>query len=213
MAMKEMYRPREKNCAWIALGFYFSFMIALTLMGYLMSKGFSWYPLLYLFFVAVAVTIVLVRERSLQSLGLSKKNLKIDGSISLAIFVLAWVARLLISDASPATLTYDAVYYFFYIAFVEELLFRGLLQTYLFGFRLKKPWLLILGGVLFALMHLPFQMFRHNNVSFGYVIDALPQLLITFIFHMVLSIIADKRGNILIPTALHYFWNYFVNAL
>lgn len=208
-----MYRLKEKKYAWIALGFYFAYMLALTLMGYLMSKGFSWYYLLVFFFVAVAVMIVLVRERSLQSLGLSKKNLKIDGSISLAIFVLAWGARLLISDASASTLTYYAVYYFFYIAFVEEILFRGFLQNYLFGFRLKKPWLLILGGVLFALMHLPFQMFRQNNVSFGYVIDALPQLLSTFICHMVLSIIADKRGNIYIPTALHYFWDYFVNAL
>ena len=55
---------------------------------------------------------------------------------------------------------------------------------------------------MFSIMHIPFQMFVHNNVSFNYLIQAIPNLIETFIAHLVYCFIAMKSKDITIPIAL-----------
>ncbi|MDE7399257.1 MAG: CPBP family intramembrane metalloprotease, partial [Oscillospiraceae bacterium] len=96
----------------------------------------------------------------------------------------------------------------FYIDAIEEILFRGLIQNYLFGFKLNKYVIFIIGALLFSFMHIPFQMFAHNNVSLNYLVKALPNLIETFIAHFTFCFIAYKRKDITISIALHYAYDF-----
>lgn len=101
------------------------------------------------------------------------------------------------------------IYYFVYfIGLFVAGIFRGLIQNYLFGFRFNKYLIFIIGALFFSFMHIPFQMFVHNNVSISYVIQAMPNLIETFISHFVLCFIAYKCKDITIPIALHYAYNF-----
>ncbi len=66
---------------------------------------------------------------------------------------------------------------------------------------------------MFSLTHLPFQMYVNNNISLTYIIEALPQLIFTFIFHLIMCFITYKRKDITIPTSLHYAIDYLQNVL
>ncbi len=106
------------------------------------------------------------------------------------------------------TVIKENVYNLFYIATIEEILFRGLIQNYLFGFKVNKYLVFILGVLFFSFMHIPFQMFVHDNVSVSYVIQAIPNLVETFISHFIFCFIAYKSKDITIPIALHYAYNF-----
>lgn len=101
----------------------------------------------------------------------------------------------------------QTLYYLFYIGTIEEIVFRGIIQNYLFGFKINKYLTFILGGLLFSALHIPFQMYVHNNISFSYILVAIPNLIETFIFHFIYCFITYKRKNILIPIAFHYTYN------
>ncbi len=47
-----------------------------------------------------------------------------------------------------------------------------------------------------------------KNVSWHYIVEALPNLIETFISHFVYCFIAYKRKDITIPIALHYAYNF-----
>lgn len=57
-------------------------------------------------------------------------------------------------------------------------------------------------------MHIPFQMFVHNNDSINYLIQALPNLIETFVSHLIFCFIAYKSKDITIPIALHYSYDF-----
>ena len=74
--------------------------------------------------------------------------------------------------------------------------------------RINKYVIFIIGASLFSFMYIPFQMFVHNNVSLHYLVDAIPNLLETFMAYFVYCFIAYKRKDITIPIALHYAYNF-----
>ena len=96
---------------------------------------------------------------------------------------------------------------------VEEILFRGFIQSYLFGLSVDKKRVYCIGGICFALMHLPFQMFVHNNVSISYVIQRLPSLFYIVILHLLLCYITSKRKDITIPIAFHFLIDFLQDVL
>ena len=75
-------------------------------------------------------------------------------------------------------------------------------------FNVNKYLVFILGAIFFSFMHIPFQMFVHDNVSISYVIQAIPNLIETFISHFIFCFIAYKSKDITIPIALHYAYNF-----
>ena len=87
------------------------------------------------------------------------------------------------------------------------------MQNYLFGLRLNRKIIYAIGAVFFALVHLPFQMFVNDMVSFSYIITAIPQLIFTFFLHLAMCFITYKRKDILIPAALHFALNFVQEVL
>lgn len=209
IVVEGMYQSKKKSYGIIAIIYYCIYILGLFLAGILYQKGFTFgVNIIYCAFFAVGVLIALIKDRSIYNLGFGKEKLRINLIISLIIVVITFIVIWVFSELTFTKLLKQMLYYLFYIAAIEEILFRGLIQNYLFGFKLNKYVIFIIGALLFSFMHIPFQMFVHNDVSLHYLVEAIPNLIETFIAHFVYCFIAYKRKDITIPIALHYAYNF-----
>lgn len=183
-------------------------MIGLLLMGVLYKNGIRFYNIIYYLLAVCGIAIVLIKDKNVTDLGFTKEKLKVNLIISCSIVILTFIISVIMGKHSISELIKNSLYYLFYVALVEEVTFRGIIQNYLFGLKCNKYIIFLIGAVMFSLMHLPFQMYVHNNVSFNYIIEALPQLAFCFVFHLVMCFITYKRGDITIPVAIHYAIDY-----
>lgn len=204
-----MYQSKNKSYGIIAIIFYGMLFGGLLLAGLLYQNGFTYgMNIIYCSLFVLGVLIALIKDKNTHALGFGKEKIRINLIISLVIVVITFVVIWIFSDLAFPDLVKQMLYYLFYIAAIEEILFRGLIQNYLFGFKLNKYVIFIIGALLFSFIHIPFQMFVHNNVSLHYIVEALPNLIETFIAHFVYSFIAYMRKDITIPIALHYAYNF-----
>lgn len=204
-----MYQSKEKSYGIIAIIYYCIYFLGLLLAGILYQKGVTFgMNIIYCSLFAVGVLIALIKDRNIYNLGFGKEKLRRNLIISLLIVVVTFIIICIFSDLAFHELFKQMLYYLFYIAAIEEIVFRGLIQNYLFGFKLNKYVIFTIGALLFAFMHIPFQMFVHNNVSLQYLAEALPNLIETFIGHFVFTFIAYKCKDITIPIAVHYAYDF-----
>jgi len=204
-----MYQPKDKSYAIIAVIYYLIYWFGLFGAGILYQNGIqSGMNIIYCVLFILGILIVLVKDKNTNNLGFYKgnikKNLIVATIIVWATFLVIWI----FSDLTFGTLILQMLYNLFYIAAIEEIIFRGLIQNYLFGFKVNKYLVFTLGAIFFSFMHIPFQMFVHDNVSISYVIQAIPNLIETFISHFIFCFIAYKSKDIMIPIALHYAYNF-----
>ena len=204
-----MYQSKDKSYGIIAVVYYCILFGGLLLAGLLYQKGIAFgMDIIYCSLFVICVLIALVKDRNIYNLGFGKEKLRINLIISLIIIAATFVVIWAFSDLAFDKLVKQMLYYLFYIAAIEEIMFRGLIQNYLFGFKLNKYVVFVIGALLFSFMHIPFQMFAHNNVSLHYLVEALPNLIETFTAHFVYCFITYKRKDITIPIALHYAYNF-----
>ena len=204
-----MYQSKQKSYGIIAVIYYCTYFGGLFLAGVLYQKGIVFgMDIIYCSLFAVGVLIALIKDRNIYNLGFGKEKLRMNLIISLIIVVITFIVIWIFSDLAFNELFQQMLYYLFYIAAIEEILFRGLIQNYLFGFKLNKYAIFIIGALLFSFMHIPFQMAVHNNVSLHYLVEALPNLIETFIAHFVFCYIAYKCKDITISIAVHYAYDF-----
>lgn len=204
-----MYQSKNRSYGIIAVIFYCILFGGLLLAGLLYQNGFTFgMNIIYCSLFVMGVLIALIKDKNIYNLGFGIEKLRINLIISLIIVVVTFIVIWVFSDLTFNNLLKQMLYYLFYIAAIEEILFRGLIQNYLFGFKLNKYVIFIIGALFFSFMHIPFQMFVHNNVSWNYLVVALPNLIETFISHFVYCFVAYKRKDITIPIALHYAYNF-----
>jgi hypothetical protein len=101
----------------------------------------------------------------------------------------------------------DALWTFLYflicIAFVDELTFRGFIQTRIRGI-IKNKWLsIIIVGLMFAIMHIPFQMLKAKLPLIPFIQMDLGHLISTSILHIYFVYIYTRHNNIIAPTIAH----------
>lgn len=207
-----MYKNKDKNYAVIAIIYYVLFILGYILMGILYKCGVKYYSVIQWLFLIIAIVIVLIKDKGILNLGFSKENLKRNLLFSGIIVAISIIFAFLYTERSDSVIVKSVLYYLFYIAFQEEVIFRGFIQNYLFGLCINRKVIYITGALFFSLAHLPFQMFVNNMVDFSYIIVAIPQLVFTFAFHIVMCFITYKRKDILIPVSLHFAID-FVQAL
>ena len=204
-----MYQSKNKSYGIIAVIYYCILFVGLLLAGLLYQKGITvGMNIIYCSLFAVGVLVALIKDRNVYNLGFGKEKLRINLIISLIIVVITFLIIWVFSDLTFDKLLKQVPYYLFYIAAIEEILFRGLIQNYLFGFKLNKYVIFVIGAIFFSFMHIPFQMFVHNDVSLHYLVEAIPNLIETFLFHFVFCFIAYKRKDITISIALHYAYDF-----
>lgn len=204
-----MYQEKDKSYGIIAMVYYVIYWLGLFLAGVMLRKGNNQgINLIYGTLFIMGVLIVLIKDKNIHNLGFGREKLKANLLISFAIVIVAFTVILIVSGQPFEKLLVEMFYYLFYIAAIEEILFRGFIQNYLFGFKWNRYLIFIVGGLLFSFMHLPFQMFVHDNVSFAYVIEAIPNLIETFIFHLIFCWVTNKRKDIFIAIAIHYAYDF-----
>ena len=208
-----MYKEKRKSYFLIAIVYWILYMIGLFVMGVLYKKGINNYNFIYWFISVIGILIVIIKDKNIMNLGFSKVKIKVNLIISVLIIITTFVISVIIGEYPIQSLIRGSLYYLFYISLLEEILFRGFIQNYLFGLKHNKYIIFIVGALLFSLTHLPFQMYVNNNVSLGYIFEALPQLIFCFAFHLIMCFIIHKRKDITIPTALHYAIDYLQNVL
>ena len=207
-----MYQKKNKSYAIIAILYFIAIIFGYLAMGVLYKRGIPYYYVIQWLLLASAVLIAVIKDRSVICLGFTKEKIQTNLLVSGIIIAASIVFAFLYADRPAAVIVKAVFYYLFYIALLEEIVFRGFLQSYLFGLPVNTKIIYIIGAVMFALMHLPFQMFVNNMISLSYVVVAMPQLIFTFVFHLVMCFITYKRKDILIPTALHFALD-FVQAV
>lgn len=208
-----MYQTKNKTYAAIAILYFIAMMFGYYFMGVLYKSGNKYFSGVQWLFLIIAVLIVLIKDKSFSNLGFTKEKIK-SNLLIVAIIIAASIAfAFLYTDRSAAVIAKAASYYLFYVALLEEIIFRGFMQNYLFGLRLNRKLIYIIGAVFFSLVHLPFQMFVNDMLSFSYIITAIPQLIFTFFLHLAMCFITYKRKDILIPVALHFALNFVQEVL
>ena len=208
-----MYKSKDKSYFLIAVIYWIIYMVGLLIMGVLYKNNISHYNIIYYILFAISILIVVLKDKRVNNLGFTKENIKQNLLISISLIAVTFIISVFISEYSLDKLLKVSLYYLFYISLVEEVIYRGFIQNYLFGLKANKYLIFIIGALLFSFTHLPFQMYVNNNVSLNYIIEALPQLLFCFTFHLIMCLITYKRKDITIPIALHYAIDYIQRIL
>lgn len=160
--------------------------------------------------------IVALRGQSARSLGFSRSHLGRSlraGVIGAAVVVVATaLLGLLLNGAiqQPETywLTWGVPYYLVVIGFQEELLWRGFVTPRLEA-QFARRWIgVVLAGVLFGLMHVPYQ-YAISGLSLGeFLSTGWIQLLIPMGWHFVLWWLYAKWNSLAAPTLVHWAMNW-----
>ena len=205
-----MYETKENHSyGIIAIIYYCIYFISMLIAGRFYKENNM--PGIYITCLAafaVGIIIVFVKEGHIRSLGFGKEKIKTNLAISLAIIIIEFIIVLFISGLTFVDALKQMLYYLFFIAAIEEVVFRGIIQNYLCGFRINKWLLFTIGAVLFSLSHIPFQMYVHNEVSIYYFVSAIPNLIETFVFHFIFCYIAYRRKDITLSIAIHFAYDF-----
>ncbi len=175
-AYKEQTAAYTKKDGALAIVFWFVLMALYTLTGLyggaLFGSSVVSSIAVNIVLALLCIALVLARKQGLSSVGISKNNILPSLSFGL---LLGAVALLFNNGIVPALLYgwplapvgsafINFLYQLAVIGFTEELVFRGYVQTRLYGLFKKDIPAMAVGGLLFSLMHVPFQLASGNRV-------------------------------------------------
>ena len=207
----DSYREQLKKYSYtdtlIAIGYYVLILIVYYVMGLLVANTGR--------YLGVPVSIILMLIpliicRRLLPVGLANRNLKrsliVSGLIGL-VFLLSYtiIPGILggLSFLPWNKILGNLIYYFVIIGLSEEISFRGFIQPRLFPV-VKREWLMILvGGVLFVMMHYPFQMAARNMTFTQYWPQFIASAPFQLLWHLAFSQQYRRYGNIYGSSVLH----------
>jgi membrane protease YdiL (CAAX protease family) len=222
----------DKKDGLYSLAFFVYYMVMIFLFGMLLFKTDIYKNLSgyfsdkhffrFLFYIPDAIInilpvfiILLLRKQSISTIGIKKKDIGksiligMIGSIPFSLMnVIGPISNGKTLNPNPMDWVWNFLYFLICIAFVEEVAFRGFLQTRLFGL-IKNKWVsIIVVGVMFALMHVPFQMVQANMTAIEFIVYDLQHLMMTMITHIYLVYLYTRDNNILAPTIAHAIMNF-----
>lgn len=193
-----------------AVVYYLLAMILYYAMGqiYAMKNLYLGYQVNF-FLVLLCIAYVSIRKQGLKTIGFGKRNLKeslvLGLSVSAILVVITIVSGILAGrhfNAVPK-LIIDFGYYLIVIALVEEIVFRGFIQTRIYGM-IKNPILaIIVSALMFMIIHIPFQMGAAHLDFISYISRNFLTLLFTFVWHIVFNFMYSKYNSIAAPTVFH----------
>ncbi|GAB6108938.1 CPBP family intramembrane glutamic endopeptidase [Fusibacter bizertensis] len=167
--------------------------------------------------ILVVIYVIGVRKQSLSTIGIKReKNIK---SIFLGVlfglpFVLIKLRigfgnNLVLKDAD--TLFWLGIYYLINIALVEEIIFRGFIQTRIQGLvngKWKSIWIT---GFLFAIMHFPNVLMNANAPILPVFFSFLPTIGEFMFYHLIHVYLYTRDQNILAPVVMHMLIDLSIN--
>ena len=150
-----------------------------------------------LLLIIITILFVKLRKQGLDTIGLKgrwKLSIILGGLLSLFYFYCNCLDHLINGEKLISiTSILFLVIYFLLVAVSEELVFRGFIGTRLNGLIKNKYIVIIVTGILFVVMHLPYRMLAYNmllsDLNIGWIINL-------FIFHFIMSFIYMKTNSI-----------------
>ncbi|HZG60152.1 MAG TPA: type II CAAX endopeptidase family protein [Anoxybacillus sp.] len=163
------------------------------------------------------IFILKFRKQSFRTIGLRKEML----FLSFIVGVIFAIPELVLSNENIISLKsiigivnllIKFFYYFFCIALVEELIFRGYLQSIFQGV-LSSKWIsIVIVGMLFSLMHIPFRFWVSGQEFLPFIQNEISlHLPYTFIAHFYFLLIYRLTNNIVAPATTHALVDLFAN--
>ena len=108
------------------------------------------------------------------------------------------------SDFNAVTLISSVLF----VGVTEEAVFRGFLLN--ITYKKMKPWLAVsINALMFLVIHFP--IWIHNGIFLSTIMSG--SFLLIIALSVTFSLVFIKSKNILIPIALHMFWNLLVTLL
>lgn len=197
----------------LALLYYLIFLIVYYCMGRIYLTNHLYLGIACNIGLAVlCVIFVLLRKQNIKSVGISLRKAKqavILGSI-------LGICMVLFNNVIPSVMSgyhfnqvnkvlYGIFYYFIIIAFAEEIAFRGYIQTRIYGLIKKDSAAVIIVGIMFSFMHIPFQMALAGSNALAFIGGNVVWLILLFFWHILFNFLHRKYNNILTNTIFHGF--------
>ncbi len=199
-----------------AVGYYIFFLVVYYIMGKIYVEKEIYLGIwCNLGLGILPVIIVKLRNQKLSTLGLSIKKLK----KSLVVGTILGLLMVFANNVIPSILSgchlnqlsklvYNGFYYFIIIAFVEEIGFRGYIQTRIYGLIKNKFIGIIIVSFMFSFMHIPFQMARADTTFFSFIGSNFVWLIILLFWHIFFNFLHKKYNNIAANTIFHGFMDW-----
>lgn len=216
----------------ISILYYIYYMIAIYVFGLIIFRTLIYIDLSmyfnsqrffrFLFYIPHTIIVVLpifiilkLRKQSITTIGIRRekiwKSLFVGLAGSIPFTVLGVIGPIL-SGKVLNTNVWDNIWTFLYylicIAFTEELAFRGFLLSRIQGL-IKTKWIsIIVVGIMFGLIHVPFQMIKEDMSIIDFILYDLWHLITTCIIHIYLVFLYNRDKNIIAPTIAHAIMNF-----
>lgn len=202
---KEMILNYTKADGIIAVMFYVILLFVHYFMGVLCVKKQIYLGIpINLLLIIACILLVLVRKQKLSSIGFTLKNI----GKSLKTGVILGIIFTFLMNVLPNILAggkiisfnqalYNVFYYFIIISWSEEVIFRGYIQTRLYGLIKNDFQAVLVTGFMFYAMHLPFQMLVNSKQI------SLINMVVIIILHVVMNFIYRRYNSIVGPTMFH----------
>lgn len=211
---KEMASYYNTIDTFMAIGLYILTMITYLGMGVVQAKtGISLGIYVNVALAVVCIALVVVRKQKLNTNGLTRNyfiKALLVGLVAGACFSLLHIVPAILSGGKWTTsgLVYNIFYFLVIIGLQEELLFRGYIQPRLYGTIKSDVLAVILGGVMFTTMHIPYQMYNRGVGNLNeFIANNYVWLLLTFMWHIVFNYLYRKFNSLTAPTAAHWLMN------
>lgn len=203
---KEHITKFDSSDGFLALGIIVTYFVVMTISG-IIVQYISQLQItiigggINVFFVVLVLLCLKMRHQGIETIGLKEGNIRLSfvlgGTLAAIHFFCNCLSNVLFEHQSFIDFADILIYfvYFFTVGLVEEVLFRGYLQTRLHS--LLKHILLdvLVTGVLFVLMHFPFRMVAYD-MSFWEIISNVRYIADLFITHLILSYIRIKSDSL-----------------
>ena len=212
---KVMLSHYTKTDGLLAVTMYVLLMILYYFLGvlFIQKQIYLGIPVNLLLIVA-CIILVLMRKQKLASIGFTLKNIGkslVTGTVLGVIF--SFFMNVLPSILSGGKLIsfnqalYNIFYYFIIISLTEEVIFRGYIQTRIYGLIKNDRLAVTVTGFLFYTMHLPFQM-PVNGMQINLI-----NMIVIVALHFVMNAIYRKYNSLAGPTVFHGILDWGGNLL
>ncbi len=202
---KEMISHYTKIDGLLAVMMYVLLMFVYYIMGVILIQKQLYLGVpINLLLIVGCIILVLVRKQKLASIGFTLKNMRkslITGLVLGVIFAffMNFLPSLLAGDKmiSADQVLYNIFYYFIIIALLEEVLVRGYIQTRIYGLIKNDNLAVMVTGIMFYTMHLPFQV-PVNGMQISLI-----NMAVMIAMHYMMNYIYRRYNSLVGPTVFH----------
>lgn len=212
---KEMILHYTKTDGILAVTMYILLMFIYYFMGvlYIQKQLYLGVPV-NLLLILSCIVLVLVRKQKLASIGFTLKNIgkSLMTGVVLGIIFSFFMNVLPNILAGGRIITvnqalYNIFYFFIIISLSEEVVFRGYIQTRMYGLIKHDILAVIVTGFLFYAMHLPFQMLV-NGMQINLV-----HMVIIVTLHFMMNLLYRRYNSLVGSTVFHGLLDWGGNLL